>query len=50
MLRALNILQVLRRLVARVQILGLGEEFLLDESRAREAENGVRGACFVVCA
>lgn len=50
MLGAPDVLGVLGGLVAGVQEFCLGEKFLLDEAGAGEAEDGVGGAGFVVCA
>ncbi len=47
-LGSLDVLQVLRGLVAGVEELGLGEEFLLDQTRRGEAEDRVGGSGLVV--
>ena len=49
MLGLVDVLEILNRLVAGVQILGLGEELLLDQTRRGEAEHGVGGTRLVVC-
>jgi hypothetical protein len=43
-----NTSEVLRRLVARIQILGLGEKFFLDQTGRSEAENRVGRTGLVV--
>lgn len=48
MLSPLNIFKVLCRLVARIQILGLGEKFFFDQTGRSEAENRVGRTGLVV--
>ena len=47
-LGALDVLDVLSRLVAGVQVLGHREELLLDQTRRGEAEDRVGGTSLVV--
>jgi hypothetical protein len=44
----LDVLEVLSRLVAGVQVLGLGEELLLDQTGRCEAEDRVGGTSLIV--
>jgi hypothetical protein len=47
-LSTLDILDILSRLVAGVQVLSLGEELLFDQARRGEAEDKVGGTSLVV--